>query len=94
MKIKISHIDSNTAVIFVDGRDTGLRVAQQKNGTVLYQSEVSAPQARSLGCETRPYREISLPYSRYSLAHDAPASGAAGRAQFEADLLAILHARQ
>ena len=31
---------------------------------------------------------IELPHPRYSLAHDAPASGVPGRAQFEVDFLA------
>ena len=33
---------------------------------------------------------IELPHPCYSLAHDAPASGVPGRAQFEADFLAAL----
>lgn len=35
---------------------------------------------------------IELPHPRYSLAHDAPASGVPGRKQFEEDFLAALKA--
>jgi hypothetical protein len=66
--------------IHLDGQPTGLAVTQRRDGTVVYTPE---------GFSTA-YREHRMPHARYSLAHDAPASGAAGRAQFEADLRALL----
>jgi hypothetical protein len=38
----------------------------------------------------QPYKEHQMPHVRYSAAHDFPSSGAAGRAQLEADVLALL----
>jgi hypothetical protein len=63
--------------IFIDGKNTGLRVAQARYGTVVYSTDGTN------------YLEHLMPHARYSLAHDAPASGAAGRAQFEKDILAM-----
>ena len=65
--------------ISIDGRDTGLALAQRASGTVVY-----TPEGRSA------YREHKMPHARYSTAHDAPASGAAGRAQLESDVRALL----
>jgi hypothetical protein len=36
------------------------------------------------------YKEHPMPHKRYSLVHDAPASGVAGRSQFEADVSALI----
>ena len=66
--------------IRIDGHDTGLAITQRASGTVVYTPE---------GCATG-YREHKMPHERYSTAHDAPASGAAGRAQLEADVRALL----
>lgn len=66
--------------IRIDGVDTGLALAQRASGTVIYTPE---------GVSTR-YAEHKMPHARYSTAHDAPASGAAGRAQLEADVRALL----
>lgn len=66
--------------IRIDGRDTGLALTQRASGTVIY-----TPEGR-----TGAYREHKMPHARYSTAHDAPASGAAGRAQLEIDVRALL----
>lgn len=73
--------------ISIDGHFIGLAVTQRRDGTVVY-----TPESIVSGTS---YAEHKMPHARYSLAHGAPASGAAGRAQFEADiraLLATLHA--
>lgn len=69
------HSDNSIAL---DGKQTELRVTQRQSGTVVY-SSVSGN-----------YAEHPMPHPRYSLAHDKPASGAAGRSQFEADIRALL----
>lgn len=66
--------------IRIDGRETGLALAQRANGTVIYTPE-------SAGAR---YQEHPMPHARYSTVHDAPASGAAGRRQLEADVRALL----
>lgn len=63
-----------------DLMNTGLQVTQTKAGTVVYTPERPGQH----------YSEHKMPQARYSLAHDKPASGAAGRAQFEADIRALL----
>lgn len=68
--------------ISLEGRYVGLMVTQTRAGTVVY-----TPEDRLSGTA---YREHRMPQARYSLAHDAPASGAAGRAQFEADIRALV----
>lgn len=68
--------------ISINGQPTGLAVVQRAAGTVVY-----TPESRASGIE---YKEHPMPHTRYSLAHDTPASGAAGRSQFEADILALL----
>lgn len=70
--------------ISIDGRDTGLGVSQTQSCTKVYTRE------NILGGVA--YREHTMPHARYSTAHDAPASGAAGRAQFEVDVRALLAA--
>lgn len=66
--------------ILIDGQPTGLAIAQRQDGTVIYTPE---------GVTTA-YRAHNMPHARYSTAHDAPASGAAGRSQLEADIRALL----
>lgn len=61
--------------ILIDGQRTGLSVKQTVNGTVV---------SHYYGAEVLP---VSLPHTRYSLSHDAPASGVAGRSQFERDIV-------
>ena len=68
--------------LILDGRDTKLSVTQTGEGTLVFTPETF---------ETR-YRVHEMPHSRYSLANDKPASGAAGRQQFEEDLTALLRA--
>ena len=71
--------------ILIDGRDTGLKVTQRRDGTAVYTSE-SVISGRN-------YQEHKMPHARYSTAHDSPANGAAGRIQFEADIRVIMAAR-
>jgi hypothetical protein len=71
--------------ILLDGQSTGLSVTQKKDRTVVY-----VPESRISGVR---YKEFQMPSARYSLAHDAPASGVAGRADFERDLKALIESR-
>lgn len=68
--------------ISISGRSTGLAVSQRADRTVVYTKESPFTKAK--------YQEHTMPNQRYSLAHDAPASGVAGRAQFETDVLALI----
>lgn len=70
----------NTNRIILNGRYCGLAVVQRATGTLVYTPE-------SLG---QKYIEHKMPQVRYSTAHDSPASGVAGRSQFEADLRGLL----
>jgi len=72
-------IDTANRVI-LDGQDTGLALTQRRDSTVVYTPE-------SAGIN---YREHAMPHARYSTAHDAPASGAAGRGQLKADVRELL----
>lgn len=82
-------IDTSDSII-INGRDTGLKLTQRRDGTVVY-----TPESVSIG---RKYQEHKMPYTRYSSAHDAPSKPGqsydpnvtAGRAQLEADVLALL----
>lgn len=76
----LQHATDNSLII--DGRDTGLKLTQRQDGTVVY-----TPENRLRG---QAYRQHEMPHKRYSVAHDAPASGAAGRSQLEADLRELL----
>lgn len=81
--------------IDLDGQRTGLRVTQRRDGTVVYSADHGGVN----------YREYKMPHPRYSLVHDNPKPmhatpelaakfpPAAGRAQFEADLRAMLATR-
>lgn len=66
--------------IELDGNSTGLFVTQKASGTVVYSADHGGAN----------YKEHAMPHARYSTAHDAPASGAAGRGQFESDIRALL----
>jgi hypothetical protein len=66
--------------IEIDGQSTGLSVTQKNDRTVVYVPESSGVK----------YKEYPMPSARYSLAHDAPVSGVAGRADFERDLKALI----
>ncbi len=72
-------IDATNRII-IDDQITGLAVIQRRNKTVVYTPE----------SQTTRYAEHKMPADRYSLTHAAPASGAAGRDQFEADVRALL----
>lgn len=81
---------STSGRISVGSTDTGYGVKQTAQGTVVYVTDLGlVARARGafdgVGAGLKP---ITLPHSRYSLAHDAPASGVPGRAQFEVDFLA------
>lgn len=73
---------ATTNALMIDGKSIGLSLVQRRDGSVVY-----TPESRLSG---RSYREHKMPHERYSTAHDAPASGAAGRAQLEADLRELL----
>lgn len=85
-------IDTDSGRITLDGEDTGLGVTQRRDGTTVYTRE--APGTR--------YCEHAMPHARYSLSHNAPRplhkspdaaalySMPAGRAQFEADIRALI----
>ena len=66
--------------IHIDHYSTGLVLDQRRDGTVIYTPESVA----------KKYKEHKMPHARYSSAHDAPASGAAGRGQLEADIRALI----
>ena len=78
--------------ILIDGCDTGLKLAQHRDGTVIYTPESAA--------SGRQYKEHAMPYARYSANHDNPKPMAtpellakfktAGRAQLEADVRSLL----
>lgn len=72
--------------IFIDGADTGLGVSQTRDGTQVYTRAAILGGAHSNFVHT-------MPHARYSIAHDKPASGAAGRAQFEADIRSLALSR-
>lgn len=74
-------IDTTNRII-INGQRTALAVTQNGNGTVVY-----TPESRLSG---QAYVEHKMPHQRYSLAHDAPSSGVAGRTEFEADVKALL----
>jgi hypothetical protein len=76
--------------IILDGKQTGLAVTQTAQGTIVY-----TPEAQGVR-----YRAHPMPHARYSLAHDNPRPAhaspdkyppPAGRAQFEADIRALLN---
>ena len=83
-------IDTSGSII-INGLDTGLKLTQRREGTVVYTPEKSG----------QDYREHKLPSDRYSAAHDNPQPlhattelaekfKTAGRAQLEADVLDLL----
>ena len=83
---------STSGRISVGSADTGYGVKQTTRGTVVYVTDLG-PVARARGAfdgVKAGRKAITLPHNRYSLAHDAPASGVPGAAQFEADFLAAL----
>lgn len=79
-------IDSSNIIHLNDGkggaehRNTGYRVTQRAGGTVVY----------SVAPNGDHYCEHGMPHARYSTSHDKPASGVPGRAQFEADIRALI----
>lgn len=85
-------IDTSDSII-IDHKDTGLKLAQRRDGTVIYtpESVVSGQQ----------YKEHKMPHARYSAAHDNPKPmhatpelaakfKTAGQGQLEADVLTLL----
>ena len=81
--------------IILDGQNTGLKVTQDRSGTIVYTPEIGYKRqdvvdGEVVWLEPQRYQEHKMPRQRYSLAHDKPASGAAGRAQFETDIRALL----
>ena len=80
--------------IKIDGRSTGLKAGQRREGTIVYSPELPRRQdvvdGEVVWLEPQRYQEHKMPRQRYSLARDKPASGAAGRAQFETDIRDLL----
>ena len=82
-------IDTSDSII-IDGQETGLKLTQRREGSVIY-----TPESIISG---RKYKEHKMPFERYSAAHDAPSKPGqaydpnvtAGRAQLEADVLDLL----
>lgn len=83
-------IDTSDSII-INGRDTGLKLTQRRDGTVVYSPEKSG----------QAYREHAMPHTRYSTAHDNPRPlhkttelaekfKTAGRSQLEADICSLL----
>ena len=80
-------IDTRDSII-IDGKNTGLKLTQRRDGSVVYTPEQPG----------QAYKAHAMPYGRYSAAHDAPTKPGefydphktAGRAQLEADVLALL----
>lgn len=79
--------------IIINNRNTGLKIAQTREETIIYKPENKATSQK--------YQAIAMPHTRYSAAHDNPKPihatpelaakfKTAGRAQLEADLVAIL----
>lgn len=79
--------------IIIDGQNTALKVTQTGQGTIVYTPESTFPPSK--------YQAHSMPHVRYSLTHDNPKPihatadlstkfAVAGRAQFEADVRALL----
>ena len=60
--------------ILIDGKQTGLRVAQHLAGSTIYKPETASSS----------FAEIRMPKSRYTLSTEA------GRAEFEADIKSVL----
>ena len=73
---------STDGEIIIDYQKTGLKLAQRQSGTVIY-----TPEERLIN---QKYQEHDMPHPRYSAAHATPASGVAGCAQLESDVLALL----
>lgn len=82
-------IDTSNSII-IDGQDTGLKMIQRADKTVIF-----TPENWSKGVL---YQSHSMPYTRYSAAHDAPSKPGqsydpkvtAGRAQLESDVKGAL----
>jgi hypothetical protein len=80
-------IDTSDSII-INGRNTGLKLTQRREGTVVY-----APERNG-----QSYKEHKMPFARYSAAHDAPskpgqsydANECAGRSQLEIDVQNLL----
>jgi hypothetical protein len=85
-------IDTSDSII-IDHKDTGLKLTQSRDGTVIYTPESAA--------SGQQYKEHKMPHARYSAAHDNPKPlhaspdlvakfKTAGRAQLEADVISLL----
>lgn len=83
-------IDTSYSIL-IDGRDTGLKLTQRRDGTVIYTPESTGQR----------YKEHKMPHARYSAAHANPKPmhatpeltakfKTAGKAQLEADVRELL----
>lgn len=57
------------------------QIGRDEKGVMRYEYKIV--QVNHIGTK---YKEHQMPHSRYSLTHDKPASGAAGKLQFESDV--------
>ena len=81
--------------ILINGRNTGLKLEQRREGTVIYTPEIKGIENDSVSSV---YKEHKMPHARYSAVHDNPKpmhatpeleaqfGKPAGRAQLEADI--------
>lgn len=76
MSISIDSADR----ILIDNIQTNLAVTQSREKTIVY-----TPEGRATH-----YKVHEMPKARYSLAHNNPASGVAGRSEFEHDIKELL----
>lgn len=76
MTIQIDHANR----LHINNQPTGLALSQTRAGTVVYTPAGVAQK----------YKEHTMPHARYSVAHDAPSSGAAGRLTLERDVRNLL----
>ena len=82
--------------IDLDGKGTGLGVAQGREGTELFRRERIAGHSivndQVVWLPARPYQRLPLPHKRYVLSHPDGSGRNPGRNQFEADVRALLAA--
>lgn len=74
-------IDTTNGIV-LDNEQTGLKLVQRREGTIIYTPENKLNNIA--------YREHKMPESRYATSHDAPDSGVAGCATLETDIRALL----
>jgi len=68
--------------IILDGVRTGLKVTQNKAGTIVYTPEIPH--------KKQAYKAHKMPHARYSLVHETPSTGVPGVLDFERDFRNLL----